>query len=91
MSDWIICDLLEVVCDELPDRVNIDPLKAHIYWYVAARLDRLRKFSRFVDILCKRASLGKELCLRAGNSNMSQPHRPSDPALPRFKKESISL
>lgn len=40
LSDWIICDLLEVACDNLPDRVNTDPLKAHMYWHMAARLDR---------------------------------------------------
>ena len=89
LSDWIICDLLEVACDELPDRVNTDPLKAHIYWYVAARLDRLGKFPRFADVLCNRASLGKDLCLRAGNGTRSQPHRPSDPAPVRFKREAI--
>ena len=91
ISDWIVCDLLEVACDELPDRVNTDPLKDHIYWYVAGRLDRLGKFPRFADILCNRPSLGKDLCLRAGNSMMQQPPRPSGPAPIRFKKDGIPL
>ena len=91
ISDWLICDLLEVACDELPDRVTVDPLKARIYWYVAARLDRLKKFSRFADILCDWASLGRDLCLQAGNSTMSQPHRPPDPAPVRFKEGGTAI
>ena len=87
ISGWIICDLLEIACDQLPDRVNPDPLKNHVYWYVAARLNKLRKFSRFSELLCERASLGKDLCLRAENSTMSQPHKPSDPLPTRFKIE----
>ena len=87
ISDSIICDLLEIVCDQLPDRVNPEPLKNHVYWYVAARLDKLRKFPRFSKLLCERASLGKDLCLRAGNSTISQPHKPSDPLPARFKIE----
>ena len=88
LSDGIICDLLEIASDELPDRVDADPLKDHVYWYVAARMDKLRKFPRFGEILCLRAPLGKDLCLRAGNSTMSQPHKPSDPLPTRFKIES---
>ena len=91
LSDGTICDLLEIASDELPARVDVDPLKDHVYWYVAARLDKLRKVPRFGEILCLRASLGKDLCLRAGNSTTPQPHKPSDPLPTRFKIEGCWL
>lgn len=87
ISDWIVCDLLEIVCDELPDRINIDHLRDHVYWYVAGRLDQLQHFPRFSTVLSSRPCLGKDLCLRAGNGTSTQPHKPSDPLPQRFKVE----
>lgn len=85
ISDWIVCDLLEIVCDQLPDRINIDPLRDHVYWYVASRLDQLQHFPRFSTVLSSCPCLGKDLCLRAGNGTSPQPHRPSDSLPRKFK------
>lgn len=86
--DQGICDLLEIACTELPERINEDPLRAQIFWYAAQRLTKLRNYDYFLRLLEMHKDLGKYLCIRAGNSPESQPTRSSEPLPTRFKPES---
>lgn len=89
LSDQGICDLLDVACAELPERINEDPLRAHIFWYATSQLTRLQKYDYFLRLLGIHEDLGKYLCIRAGNSSVPQPTRPSEPLPERFRPESI--
>lgn len=86
-----ICDLLEIACAELPDKVHEDPLRAQIFWYAATRLSELRKHDYFLRLLELEKDLGRYLCVRAGNSATVQPTRTalSIPLPTRFRQESI--
>jgi len=64
-----ICDLLEIVCTELPDcTVSEDPLQAQVRWYAAARMLKLQKLNRFSKLLREHSQLAVRLCMRAGNA-----------------------
>ncbi len=89
LPDQGLCDLLEIACTELPDRVNEDPLRQQIFWYAASRLTRLQNYDYFLRLLDMHKDLGKYLCTRAGNSSASQPTKPSEPLPLRFRPESI--
>lgn len=88
MSDHCICELLEIACGELPERVEEDPLRAHIFWYAASRLRELQGYDYFLQLLDTYKELGKALCLRAGNGSGAQPRQTSEPLPRRFKAES---
>ena len=51
LPDQGICDLLEITCTELPDRVNEDPLREQIFWYAASRLTQLQNYDYFLRLL----------------------------------------
>jgi hypothetical protein len=89
LSDQVVCDLLEIACTELPERIDEDPLRAQIFWYAASRLTQLQGYDYFLRLLEVRKELGKYLCTRAGNSSASQPTIPSGPLPLRFRPESI--
>ena len=88
LSDQCICELLEIACGELPERLEEDPLRAHIFWYAASRLKELQGFDYFLHLLDTYKELGKALCLRAGNGSGDQPRKPPEPPPQRFKAES---
>ena len=89
LPDQDVCDLLEIACAELPDKVNEDPLRAQIFWHAATRITQLQNYDYFLRLLEVHKELGKHMCIRAGNSNSTQPTKPSLPLPPRFKPESI--
>lgn len=89
LSDQGVCDLLEVACAELPERINEDPLRAQIFWYATSQLTRLQNYDYFLRLLGKYEDLAKYLCIRAGNTSAPQPTRPSEPLPERFRPESI--
>lgn len=84
-----VCDLLEIACAELPDKINEDPLRAQIFWLAARRLTELQDYDYFLRLLEEHKDLGKYMCIRAGDSNSTQPTKPSAPLPPRFRPESI--
>ena len=51
LPDQGVCDLLEIACTELPDRVNEDPLREQIFWYAASRLTQLQNYDYFLRLL----------------------------------------
>lgn len=89
LSDQGICDLLEVACAELPERINEDPLRAQIFWYATSQLTRLQNYDYFLRLLGIHEDLGRHLCIRAENSSASQPTTPSESSPERFRPESI--
>ena len=89
LPDQGVCDLLDIACTELPERINEDPLRAQIFWYAASRLTRLQEYDYFLRLLETHECLGKSLCVRAGDSSKNPPNGPSEPVPLRFKSESI--
>lgn len=89
LPDQCICDLLDVACTELPDRLVEDPLRAQIFWYTASQLGRLQGYDYFRHLLETNKDLGKHLCVWAGNTSKEQPGKTSGKLPPRFKPESI--
>ena len=89
IADQSVCELLEIACTELPERVNEDPLRAQIFWYAASRLTMLQDYDYFLQLLDVHKDLGKYLCVRAGSSTAPQPKKPSESLPLRFKPESI--
>ena len=67
IADQGVCDLLEIACAELPERVDEDPLRAQIFWYAASRLTMLQDYDYFLQLLEIHKELGKYLCIRAGS------------------------
>lgn len=88
LSDHAICDLLEIACTELPERVDEDPMRAQIFWYAAARLTQLQTYDYFLRLLETYTDLGRYLCTRAGNGLGSQPSKPTNPLPLKFRPES---
>ncbi|MCJ1353341.1 MAG: hypothetical protein MMC33_003326 [Icmadophila ericetorum] len=89
IPDQSVCDLLDIACGELPERVEEDPLRAQIFWFAALHLTQLREYGYFLRLLDLYKDLGKMLCLRAGNGSQHQPGKTSEPVSQRFKAESI--
>lgn len=90
VSEEHLCDLLEIVFVELPERVHEDPLRAQVFWCAASRLIQLQKNDYFVRLLEIHKQLGRFLCMRAGNNtNTVQPNKPSETLPSRFRPESI--
>ena len=89
LSDQGICDLLEIACAELPERVDEDPLRAQVFWYAASRLTQLRDYDYFLKLLEAHPHLGKSLVLLAGNSSSAQPQYRPEPLPLKFVPESI--
>ncbi|KAL9591265.1 MAG: hypothetical protein Q9179_007897 [Wetmoreana sp. 5 TL-2023] len=89
LSDQSVCELLDIACTELPERIHEDPLRAQIFWYAASQLTRLQSYDFFLQLLDMHKDLGKYLCTRAGNSSNAKPTRPSEPLPVRFGPENI--
>lgn len=89
LPDQGICDLLDIICTELPDKINEDPLRAQVFWYAACRLTRLQGYDYFLRLLEMHKDLGRHMCIRANNSTASQPSKVLEPLPQRFKPESI--
>ena len=89
LGDQAICDLLEIACTELPERVQEDQLKAQIYWYATRMLSSLKEYNYFVKLLDTHKGLGKEICLRASPGIDCQPSFDSQPLSSKFTPASI--
>ena len=89
IADQAACELLEIACTEIPERVKGDQLAEQIYWYAASRLDSLKHYDYFIKLLDTYKGLAKEMCLRASSGAERQPH-PECPSSPtKFTPESI--
>lgn len=89
IPDQGVCDLLDIVCTELPDKIEEDPLRVQVFWFAAYNLTQLQKYDYFLRLLGTHQDLGRYLCKRAGGGTSSQPRKPSEPLPVRFKPESI--
>ena len=89
LPDQAVCDLLEIVCLELPDKIEEDPLRAQVLWYGASRLTSLQKYPNFRTLLDTHDGLGRCICRWAGDCSYNQPQKPSNAKEHRFKPESV--
>ncbi|KAF2146303.1 uncharacterized protein K452DRAFT_315506 [Aplosporella prunicola CBS 121167] len=90
MYDQAICDLLQIVCAELPERAEEDAFRALVFWYAAANLTRLQRYGRFSRLLMEIPDLGRYLCLRAGDGGRD--NRPAvvvERPAERFESEGV--
>ena len=89
LADQTVCELLEIACTEIPERVKTDQLTEQIYWYAASRLDSLKSYDYFIKLLDTYKGLAKEICLRGSSGTERQPY-PECPSSPtKFTPESI--
>jgi hypothetical protein len=74
--------LLGIACGSITERLHPrdDPMRDVILWLVSTRLTELRVTEEFSQILTEYRELGKQLILRAGNTNAQMP---SDPFVAR--------
>ena len=88
LENQYTCDLLQIACEELPDRAK-DPLRKEVFWYAASRLEHLQQYPAFVSLLDSEVTLGKNLCLQAANSKRARP-KASPPEVPsKFEPENL--
>jgi hypothetical protein len=88
VSDECICDLLQIACTEITERVREDPLRSQIFWYAGNRITNLQKFSRFCQLLSDLPDLGKQLCLWVSKEQPKPAAIPNDLQYQRFGRES---
>lgn len=89
IPDKSVCDLLIIVCSELPERCPEDPLRALVLWYASTRLEKLRKYEQFNHLLFDLPDLARQLCKRAGNAITPQPENKTSEPRTRFKAEDV--
>lgn len=87
IPDQAICELLEIVCTELPERSDEDSLRDLIFWYAAKRLSTLKKYTVFQQMLVDIPDLGRYLCMRAGDSSSGRPNTDAKQPTRRFQAE----
>ncbi|MCJ1308981.1 hypothetical protein MMC25_002636 [Agyrium rufum] len=89
LNEKPICELLDIVCSELPERTNGDPLRDQVFWLAAREVESLRQHEYFKELLSKHVDLGRYLILRADNSRFRQPNKPSYRMPTRLEPESL--
>jgi hypothetical protein len=47
LPEWCVCQLLEVVAQELPGFLLRDPLREHVLWYATSHLEQLQRYNGF--------------------------------------------
>jgi hypothetical protein len=88
ISDEYICDLLQIACTEITERVRENPLRSQIFWYAGNKITNLQKFSRFHQLLSDLPDLGKHLCLWVSKEQPKPAAIPNDHQYQRFGSES---
>lgn len=63
ISEEIVCELLQLACTEITERVREDPLRSQIFWFGASKIVSLQKTDVFRQMLCEFQDLGRHLCL----------------------------
>lgn len=74
ISKECVCELLQIACKDVTERVKEDPLRSHILWYGAIRITHLQNSAMFRQLLRDIPNLGGQLCLWM---NQSQPPKPA--------------
>jgi len=88
VSDESTCDLLRIACNEITERVNEDPMRAHIFWFGGTKISELQKYDLFRQTLCDIPDLGKQLCLWVQKSQPAKSNMLNELQYQRFVPES---
>jgi hypothetical protein len=83
ISEECVCDLLQIACTEITERVKEDPMRSQIFWYGGVTIAKLQKSGMFSQLLFEVPEVGKQLCLWV---NLSQPPRPAMPNELEYKR-----
>lgn len=83
ISDESICELLQIACTEITERVREDPMRSQIFWYAGHKITSLQEFSVFRQLLSDIGDLGKHLSLWV---NKSQPKKFTEPSELQYQK-----
>jgi hypothetical protein len=76
ISEESICELLQIACTGITERVREDPMRSQIFWYAAYKITSLQNLGMFRQLLSDIDDLGKQLTLWV---NKSQPKKVSEP------------
>jgi hypothetical protein len=88
VSDESTCELLQIACAEITERVKDDALRSHIFWYGATKIASLQKCGMFRQLLCDVPEVGRQLCLWVNLSRPSSIEQPSELQYKKFQPES---
>lgn len=88
ISDEGICELLQLACTEITERVREDPLRSQIFWYGGSRIATLQQYSMFRQLLYDLPDLGRQLCLWVYKSQPLTAPKPAELLCQRFGPES---
>lgn len=88
ISEESICELLQIACTEITERVREDPLRSHILWHGGCRIDNLQGSDMFRQLLCDIPNLGAQLCLWVNKAQPPSSHKPIELQYERFQSES---
>lgn len=88
ISEESICELLQIACAEITERVKEDPMRSHIFWLGGVKITHLQKSGMFCQLLCDITDLGRQLCLWVDRTQPPKPSMPSELQYTRFMPES---
>ncbi|KAK8175106.1 hypothetical protein IWX90DRAFT_99752 [Phyllosticta citrichinensis] len=90
IADSEVCQLLEIIVTELPERNdNENPLRSVVLWYAASKLSRLQKYSAFKNhLLNSYPDLGGQILMWAGDiASQNKPVQLTSKPASRFLDE----
>jgi hypothetical protein len=88
ISDESICELLNIACTDITERMKEDPMRAQIFWYGGCKIANLQKSDKFRQLLYDVPDLGRQLCLWMGKAQPQKPATPNQLQDQRFAPES---
>lgn len=88
ISDEGMCELVQLACTEITERVREDPLRSQIFWYGSNKITTLQKSGLFRQLLFDLPDLGRHLCLWVCKDQPPKAAKPNELLCQRFGPES---
>jgi hypothetical protein len=88
ISDEATCELLQIACTEITERVSEDPMRAHIFWYAGYKISSLQKSGMFRQLLCDVPEVARQVCLMVTQGQPPKSAMPNELSFKRFSPES---
>jgi hypothetical protein len=88
ISEDALCELLQLACIEITERVREDPLRSQIFWLGGSKIKNLQKFGTFHQLLHDLPDLGRHLCLWVHRDQPPKASKPCELLYQRFGPES---
>jgi hypothetical protein len=89
ISDECMCDLFEIACVQITERVTEDHLQSLIFWEGSRRATRLQKYSVFRQLCRDIPEVDQHIALWVGKNRPDRPPSPSE--RPGFEPESEEI